>query len=130
MGEKVAKKDDHVVGIDTHIVLVSTPGGTVPTPMPSSFDGPLEDELAASVFVDNQAVALVGSVANNRPVHVPMGGAFQRQPKNQGKVAAGSTTVFADEQGVARNQDPADCCDDLGAARNGHIIAGGTVSAG
>lgn len=48
------------MGVDTHIVLVPTPTGPLPTPMPSPFRGPLTGALSGSVFVDEQAAAVKG----------------------------------------------------------------------
>lgn len=130
MGQPIAKQGDHVVGIDTHVVMVSSPGGPVPTPMPNPFDGLLSDNLSSSVFVDNQPVATVDSVANNTPPHIPMGGPFQKPPTNKGTISQGSTTVFADGKGVARLNDPAKCCNDPADQDTGHVIAAGTAFSG
>lgn len=131
MGQPIAKQGDHVVGIDTHTILIPSPGGPVPTPLPHPFDGPLTDNLSSSVFVDNKPVATVDSVANGSPPHIPMGGPFQAPPTNKGTVAQGSTTVLADNKGIARLGDPAKCCDDMVPEnQNGHIIAAGTAFAG
>ena len=129
MAEPVAKDGDDVVAIDTHIVLVSSPGGPVPTMMPMPVRGPLSRELAASVFVDGKAVAVVGSKADNQPQHIPIGGPFQSSPSNEGTVAEGSTTVFIDGKGVARNGDPATTCNDPTDQQVGHVVASGTAYA-
>ena len=102
MGKPIAKKGDQVVGLDTHVIMVSSPGGPVPTPIPHPFTGGLDESLSSAVFIDNEAVAVVGSVANGRPPHVPMGGPFQSPPSNRATVSQGSSTVFVDNAAVAR----------------------------
>ena len=130
MGQPVAKQGDRVVGLDTHVVLISSPAGPVPTPLPSPFSGPLSRELSSTVCVDNSYAATVGSQAQNTPSHIPVGGPFQRPPSNQATVKAGSSTVFADNRGVARAGDPAECCNDPADSPTGHVVAAGTVLAG
>jgi hypothetical protein len=83
MGQPIAKQGDQVVGIDTHIVLIPSPGGPVPTPMPFSFSGPLQDSLSQSVCADNMNVAVEGSSASAIPPHIPMGGPFQKPPASK-----------------------------------------------
>jgi len=128
--EPVAKRGDRVVGVDTHIVLVPSPTGPVPTPMPMAFDGELVADPCATVFVDGEALALEASTAQNRPGHVPAGGTFQQPPSNLATVARGSESVFADNRAVARSKDPARCCNDVPDDETGHVIADSTVFAG
>ena len=63
MTKPVALEGDKVVGVDTHIIMVPSPGGPVPTPIPHPFNGTLNDSLSTSVKIENKAVALIGSVA-------------------------------------------------------------------
>ena len=130
MGAPVAKEDDRVVGVDTHIVLVPTPGGPAPTPVPMPFSGKLSQKLSATTFVDNKAAAVKGSVAQNQPEHVPMGGPFERPPSNRGEIQTGSGTVHIDNQDAARAGDTALTCNDPADAPKGIVIAQGTVFAG
>ena len=74
MGKPAAKQGDDVVGIDTHIVLVSSPSGPVPTPLPSPFRGPLSAALSSTVRIDEVPAAIDGSEAMNSSPHVPAGG--------------------------------------------------------
>ncbi|MFO0759860.1 MAG: PAAR domain-containing protein [Byssovorax sp.] len=124
MSEPVAKRGDRVVGIDTHIVQITSPGGPVPTPIPLPFSGPITDNLSSTVFIDNEPAVIVGSVAHNRPPHIPTGGPFQRSPSNRATVDAGSATVFAGNHALARNGDPATCCNDPSDAQTGHVMVG------
>lgn len=130
MGNPAAKEGDKVVGVDTHIVMLPSPGGPVPTPTPMPFNGVLCAKLALTVFVDNAAVAVEGSTAQNMPLHLPAGGPFQRPPKNEATVCEASSTVVVDGKGVARNGDYARTCNDPDDAPNGAIIANGTVFVG
>ena len=130
MGQPVAKQGDQVVGIDTHIVLLPSPGGPVPTPMPFSFSGPLQDSLSQSVCADNMNVAIEGSGASAIPPHIPMGGPFQKPPASKGSVSSASGAVFADNKGIARANDPVRCCNDPADQDTGHVIAVATVFAG
>lgn len=131
MGEPVAKKGDRVVGMDTHVVLIPSPAGSVPTPLPSPFSGKLSEGLSSTVFVDGEPAALVGSGADNQPAHMPIGGPFQSQPADHGTVSSGSTVTLADGVGLARNNDPVECCNDPSDQDTGHVVAtGSTVHSG
>jgi hypothetical protein len=72
------------MGVDTHFVMVPSPGGPVPTPTPMPFTGIIIGVLAHTVFIDGAAVALEGSNAQNMPPHLPTGGPFQRNPSVNG----------------------------------------------
>lgn len=130
VSKPIAKAGDLVVGLDTHLILVPSPGGPVPTPLPHPFSGALQQELSDCVFVANMPVAVVGSVALNLPPHMPMGGPFQSPPSNKATVSQGSTVVFVGNKGIARAADPAMCCNDPVEQETGHIIAAGVVLAG
>ncbi len=129
MGKPIAKGGDRVVGVDTHIVMIPSPGGPVPTPMPLPFNGTLQRELSATVFIANSGVALVGSVARNLPPHIPIGGSFQSPPSNEATVASGSPSLFIDNKPAARATDTATCCNDPSDQDTGHVIANGNVFA-
>ncbi len=130
MGAPAAKEGDHVVGIDTHVVMIPSPAGPVPTPTPMPFDGILVGELARTVFVDGAAAAVAGSTAQNMPPHLPAGGPFQRPPKNEATVSEASASVMVDGKGIARQGDKARTCNDPADATNGVVIAESTVFAG
>jgi uncharacterized Zn-binding protein involved in type VI secretion len=121
-GKPAAKAGDQVVGIDTHIILVPSPGGPVPTPMPLPFVGVLTDALSADVFAENAPLAVQGSVATNLPPHVPPGGPFQSPPKNRATVQTGSSSVFANNKPVATLGSTAMTCNDPVDAPNGSVI--------
>jgi uncharacterized Zn-binding protein involved in type VI secretion len=130
MGKPIAKEDDRIVGVDIHIVLVPSGSGTTPTPTPMPFSGKISQQLSPTIFVDNKAAAVKGSVAENQPAHVPTGGSFQKPPSNRGTIDSGSGTVFMDNQEVARAGDTAKTCNDPADAPKGLVVAQGTVFAG
>ena len=116
--------NDQVTAIDTHIILVPSPGGPVPTPLPHPFAGRLQAGLSTDVMIDGLAAATVNSVAVNLPPHIPQGGPFQRPPSNQGRVTLGSTTVLIDGQGAARLGDTVTTCNDPVDMPVGSIVTG------
>lgn len=127
----IARKNDRIIGMDTHVVMMPTPGGQVPTPLPFTFSGTISDGVASSVKADDLPVAVVGSTAPNSPPHIAVGGSFQNAPKDEATVVVGSSTVFANDKQVARMGDAADSCDEIGATNNAHIVGGSaTVVAG
>jgi len=130
MGKPGAKQGDRVVGIDTHVIMVPSPGGPVPTPTPMPFNAELSGDLSASVLIDNKAAAVKGSTGMNSPAHMPAGGPFQRPPSNRATVHAGSATVFFDNKAAARMGDAATTCNDPQDADSGTVIASGTVLIG
>ena len=133
MGSPAAKKDDIVTGLDTHIVLVpSPPGSPVPTPLPHAFSGPLDQDLSSDVFIQGKAAATKGSVATNKPSHIPTppGVSFQTPPENSGKVVAGSSSVNINGKAAARVGDAVDTCNDIGAPAGSVITGTSTVLIG
>ena len=116
--------------MDTHIIMIPSPGGPVPTPMPMPFVGKLSGALSTTVELDNKPAAVKGSTAQNQPQHIPAGGPFQNPPSNQATVDAGSATVFFDDHEAARLGDKAKTCNDPQDAPNGIIVASGTVLIG
>lgn len=130
MGVPGAKEGDQVVGLDTHIIMIPSPAGPVPTPIPMPFCGKLDGSLSSSVQIDNKPAAVKGSTASNQPQHIPAGGPFQTPPSNQGTVDAGSSSVFFDDKPAARMGDQVKTCNDPTDAPNGVIIATGTVLVG
>jgi uncharacterized Zn-binding protein involved in type VI secretion len=94
MGQPAAKEGDQVMATDTHIVMVPSPGGPVPTPLPHPFAGKLDGELSSDVKIMGKGAAVVGSTATNSPSHVPSGGpSFQSPPSNKGTIKLGSQTT-------------------------------------
>lgn len=54
VGKPAAKQGDRVVGVDTHIVMIPSPGGPVPTPVPAKGS----DEKKKQKALDDADVAL------------------------------------------------------------------------
>jgi len=112
MGLPAAKKGDMITATDTHIVMIPSPGGPIPTPLPHPFMGQLDDALSDDVNFDGQPAAVVGSKATNTPSHIPQGGPFQSPPKDKAEIMLGSQTVFINGNAAARNGDTALTCND------------------
>jgi uncharacterized Zn-binding protein involved in type VI secretion len=112
MGKPAAKQGDQIIGVDMHIVMVPSPGGPVPTPLPHPFSGVLDGNLSPDVKVMGLAAATVGSTANNQPPHspTPPGTTFQVLPLNQGTVMMGSTNVMINNKPAARMGDSTQTC--------------------
>jgi len=125
-----AKEGDKVLGLDTHIINIPSPGGPVPTPMPMPFSGTLNGNLCSTVLIENKPAATKGSTADNLPAHIPTGGPFQKNPSNKATVKMGSGKVLFQHKEAARLGDPADTCNDPADAPNGTVIGTGTVLIG
>jgi uncharacterized Zn-binding protein involved in type VI secretion len=130
MGQPAAKQGDQVVATDTHTVVVVTPGGEVPTPLPSPFVGMLSGGLSSDVKIMGRSAAVVGSTADNSPPHIPAGARFQNPPSNKATVQLGSVTVKINGKQAARHGDTATTCNDGGDLPVGKIVAVGTVMIG
>lgn len=130
MGQPAAKQGDQVVATDTHIVMIPSPGGPVPTPLPHPFTGKLDGNLSPDVKIEGKPAAVQGSTATNTPGHVPQGGPFQKPPSNKATIKLGSQTVKINGKPAARNGDKADTCNDPADLPAGTVIAAGTVMIG
>ncbi|WHZ26366.1 MAG: hypothetical protein OJF51_001161 [Nitrospira sp.] len=133
MGQPAAKKNDRIVAIDTHIVMVPAPSGPpLPTPLPHPFMGIINGNLSSDVNIMGQPAATVDSTADNTPSHVPTppGTAFQNPPANRATIKCGSPTVRINGKMVARNGDMATTCNDPADMPVGQVIAVGTVLIG
>jgi uncharacterized Zn-binding protein involved in type VI secretion len=127
MGMPAAKEGDHIIAVDTHIILIPSPGGPIPTPLPHPFDGLLIDNLSTDVKIMGMCAATVGSTATNMPPHIPDGGTFQDPPRNRGEIITGSATVMINGKPAARNGDTALTCNDPVDLPIGQVVALGTV---
>ena len=122
MGKPAAKQNDKIVSVDTHILMVPSPGGPVPTPTPMPFNGILRSALSPDVMIENVAAATKGSVADNTPPHLPTAGPFQSPPSNKATIKDGSSTVMINNKPAAHLGDPADTCNDPPDQPNGKVI--------
>jgi len=130
MGQPAAKQGDQITAIDTHIILIPSPGGPVPTPLPHPFSGIINGNLSSNVKVMGMAAATQDSTADNLPPHIPQGGSFQTPPSNRGQIMTGSATVMINGKPAARNGDTAQTCNDPVDQPVGTVIAVGTVLIG
>jgi uncharacterized Zn-binding protein involved in type VI secretion len=126
MSRPAARRGDPVIGVDTHIVLVPSPGGPAPTPLPHPFAGQLAENLSPDVVIAGAPAATVGSIAHNHPPHIPTlpGTAFQRPPTNRGSVRTGSASVLVNGRPLARQGDTVVTCNDPVDLPVGTITAG------
>lgn len=127
-----ARQGDIVQAVDTHIVMVPSPGGPVPTPIPGHpFNGIISGGTSSNVTIMGAPAATVNSTAVNQPPHLPIGGpSFQVPPMNQATITMGSTTVLINGRSAARNGDPAQTCDDVNPLPHGRVVAAGSVLIG
>jgi uncharacterized Zn-binding protein involved in type VI secretion len=132
MGQPAAKQGDQIVGMDIHIVMVQTPVGPVPAPLPHPFNGVINGNLSANVNIMGHPAATVESTALNMPPHLPMppGTAFQKPPSDIATIKIGSPTVNINGKKAARNGDRAMTCNDPTDLPTGTVIAVGTVLIG
>lgn len=130
MSQPAAKQGDRVIGVDTHIVMVPSPGGPVPTPGPHPFNGTITAGCSPNVLIGGMPAATVGSQAVNTVPHLPIppAGTFQVPPTNQGVVQGpGSPTVLINGLPAARAGDAVQTCNDPAPAPTCRIVAVGTV---
>src|SRR5262245_48009859 len=132
MGKPAAKKGDQITALDTHIVMVPSAGGPVPTPLPHPFAGKLDGGLSSDVNIMGKPAATVDSTASNSPAHIqtPPGTSFQKPPGNKATIKMGSATVIINGKQAARSGDTAMTCNDPEDLPAGKIVASGTVLIG
>lgn len=130
MAQPAAKQGDRIVATDTHIVMIPSPGGPVPTPLPHPFAGIIDGSLSSDVNIEGKPAATQGSTATNTPAHIPQGGPFQKPPTNRGTIQVGSGTVLINGKPAARNGDAAITCNDPADLPAGTVVAVGTVLIG
>jgi uncharacterized Zn-binding protein involved in type VI secretion len=130
MGQPAAKQGDMVMATDIHIVMIPSPGGPIPTPLPNPFVGQLDGSLVSDVKIQGKPAAVQGSTATNVPSHIPAGGPFQTPPANKGTIQLGSATVKIGGKAAARNGDIAMTCNDPSDLPVGRVLAVSTVLIG
>ena len=130
MGKPAAKQGDQVMAVDIHIIMIPTPGGPVPTPLPHPFSGKIVTGTVPTVLIQGMPAAVMGSEAKCVPPHIPQGGPFQKPPMNSGKIIMGSTTVHFGGKPAARIGDPVMTCNDPVDLPIGNIIGVSTVLIG
>jgi len=130
MAQPAAKQGDQILATDTHIVMIPSPGGPVPTPLPHPFTGMIDGGLSSDVRIEGKPAAVQGSTATNTPAHIPQGGPFQKPPSNRATIQLGSGTVRINGKPAARNGDKAITCNDPADLPVGTVLAVGTVFIG
>ncbi|BAY14141.1 PAAR domain-containing protein [Calothrix sp. NIES-2098] len=130
--QPAAKQGDQIVAVDMHIVMIPSPAGPVPTPLPHPFKGIIKGNLSRNVKIMGMSAATVDSTADNIPPHIPTppGTAFQKPPTNKGTIITGSTTVKINGKAAARTGDRAITCNDPVDLPVGNVLAAGTVFIG
>ncbi len=115
-----AKHLDPVMGVDTHIIMIPTPAGPVPTPLPHPYVGILLDPmdyipmLGTAIRVNGVPRAVAGTAGQALPPHIPMGGPFLKPPSNESEMFMGSATVNADGDPMSFAGLPVLSCQDIG----------------
>lgn len=130
MGLPAAKQGDQISAVDIHIIMIPTPGGPVPTPLPHPFMGIIDNNLSPDVKIMGMPAATVDSIASNIPPHIPQGGPFQKPPTSKATIKMGSATVKINGKMAARNGDMAMTCNDPVDMPVGTVITTGTVFIG
>lgn len=130
MAQPAAKQGDRVVATDVHVVMLPSPGGPVPTPLPHPFSGVIDGGLAGKVSIEGKPAAVRGSTATNTPSHVPQGGPFQTPPANRATLETGSAKVTIEGKPAVRNGDTARTCNDPADLPAGTVVAVGKVQIG
>ncbi|MEU9706666.1 PAAR domain-containing protein [Streptomyces sp. NPDC047981] len=129
-GVPAAAMGDKVVGTDTHIVMVPSPGGPVETPMPLPFTGTIADGCCQTVLICGKPAATVDSVAFNTPPHIPPGGVFKSPPNNKGTISRGSSSVLIGGKAAARTGDSATTCNEPAVQHTATVVATSNVFIG
>jgi RHS repeat-associated protein len=115
-----AKHLDPLVGLDTHIILIPTPAGPVPTPLPHPYVGILFDPfdyapfVGASTYINGLPRGVAGTNGKAMPPHIPMGGPFAKPPTNESEIFMGSATVLTDGDPQSFLGLPVLSCQDIG----------------
>jgi RHS repeat-associated protein len=98
-----AKHMDPIVGVDTHIILIPTPAGPVPAPLPNPYVGMVFDamdyvpKIGATVYINGLPRAHAGTAGKQLTPHLPLGGPFgPPPPSGESEVFMGSSTVAVD----------------------------------
>lgn len=130
MGQPAAKQGDQIIATDTHIIMIPSPGGPVPTPLPHPYTGIIDNVLSTDVNIEGKPAATIDSTSTNTPAHIPQGGPFQKPPSNIATIKMGSTTVNINGKAAARNGDIAETCNDPADLPIGTVVAVSTVFIG
>ncbi len=106
-----ARQGDKIMGVDIHIIMIPSPAGEVPTPLPHPYAGTIASNCSTNVKIGGMAAATVGSQSSFS--HIPQGPRFQVQPTGIGVVQKGSATVKINGKPAARVGDICKTCFDI-----------------
>jgi RHS repeat-associated protein len=115
-----AKHLDPLVGLDTHIILIPSPAGPIPTPLPHPYIGIVFDPMdyvpvfGATVYINGLPRGTAGTNGLATPPHIPMGGPFLKPPSNESEIFMGSATVLCDGEPQSFLGLPVLSCQDIG----------------
>jgi uncharacterized Zn-binding protein involved in type VI secretion len=103
MGTPAVVRGDRITGGCVKHVVPGPSGSPVPSPGPLPFSAPVSSGLATTVFIGGKPAAVQGSSGTNDPPHTGLhpGDPFFAAPAQQGRVIAGSGTVFFDGRPAA-----------------------------
>jgi uncharacterized Zn-binding protein involved in type VI secretion len=96
MGTPAVVLGDRISGMCATHMVPSPSGSPMPSPGPLPFSAPLTTGLTTTVLVAGKPAAVQGSSGVNTPPHVGLhpSDPFLAPPAQQGRVVAGSGTVF------------------------------------
>jgi uncharacterized Zn-binding protein involved in type VI secretion len=103
MATAAVVQGDRITGRCTSHVVPNPSGGPTPTPGPLPFTAPLTAGLATTVVIGGKPAAVQGTNGTNKPPHTGLhpSDPAQLASAQQGKVVAGSTSVFFDGRAAA-----------------------------
>jgi len=102
---------DKATGICTHIVMIPSPGGPVPTPLPAPYSATILVGCIVNVLIGNKPAAVMGSGLTHVPPHIPIGGPWgPPPPSHNGTIVKGSATVMIGGRPAARIGDTVSVC--------------------
>jgi RHS repeat-associated protein len=115
-----AKHFDPLVGLDIHIILIPSPAGPIPTPLPHPYVGMVFDPMdyapfiGATTFINGLPRGQAGSSGLALPPHIPMGGPFAKPPSNESEIFMGSSVVLVEGEPQSFLGMPVLSCQDIG----------------
>ena len=126
-----AKHLDPIVGVDVHIILIPTPAGPVPTPIPTPYVGMVFDPvdylpfIGATVYINGLPRAQAGTGGIALVPHLPLGGPFgPPPPTNESEVFMGSSSVAVDGDAQSHLGLPVLSCQSIGMPTGAHGMGG------
>lgn len=112
MGAPAVVLGDRITGSCAIHQVPSPSGSPMPSPGPLPFSSPLTTGLATTVTIGGKPAAVQGSTGLNTPPHAGLHASdpFLPPPTQEGRVVAGSGTVFFDGRPAAYTGCSVACC--------------------